>query len=219
VTLSLPQLREALMAWATEGPLRDELVSARAEFFKDTGEVRSDEPTFDAWMDAFVDWYLCERPLSALGTPVERFMKERQGVVPQEELMLYQAFRNTRRSLFKLEKVADGTLGVKDLLTDERLAISERRKPLGVNNGDLFDARILPVDGLWFFTGVPLFHPQECRRQVMRVVAHARKQTPQEMPRVLKELAIRRLRVDRYKRVEPTQLYADLMPKKRFYFW
>jgi hypothetical protein len=190
------------------------LVRARAEFFRGTGEVRSDEPTFDAWMDAFANWYLCDRPLSSAQTPVVRFLTEQSGSLTQEEVQHYQALTRTRRSVFHLLKLREGGMLVRDLFHGDKLEIIERRKPLGVQNGEVFDARLAPVMDGWWLMGAPLYHPADVRRMVARIVRSCRKKGVEHFGSVLHELAVRRLRVDRYKRVDAAELYRDMLPPR-----
>jgi hypothetical protein len=207
------------MTWATHGPLREEMVAARADFFRQSGEVHDDEPSYDAFMDAFVDWYLFDRPMAAFGTPAQRFLKEQGGVMAPDELRPFDAFQRTRPGLFRLESLREGEVRVKDLATRERIVVVERRKMVGVDKGDIFHARLIPMEDGQYFTGMPLFHPSSVRRQVMKVANHARRQGTPAFAEACRNLMLRRLKVDRYKRVAPPTLYADMVPKGLVPFW
>ncbi len=218
MTVPVSTLKERLMAWASEG-LRQEMLDARADFFRASGEVHDDEPSYDAFMDAFADWFLCDRPTSVVGTPAQRFCTERAGVLPPDEQKLFEAFLHTRPGLFCLVKLEDGSVRVKDLFTREALTVVERRRMVGVEKGDIFHARLIPMpDGLWF-TGMPLFHPAEVRRHIMKVANKARRAGEAEFRAAMEQLLLRRLKVDRYKRVEAVTHYQDMVPKGLVPFW
>ena len=87
--------------------------------------------------------------------------------------------------------------------------------------GALLDARVAVLGEGTYFTGAPLFHPREVNSDVRRVLWHARKQQlPGEARTHLQQqLALRRLRADRYPRAATRKLYADLVPPKRFFFF
>lgn len=219
---SLAVARERLMAWATRGPMLEQLQAAKKEFFEPTGEVRADEPTFDAWMDAFADWYLCDRRLPQGLTPAEAYLASEECTsLSEEERASFMAFTRTRWSLFMLLKREEGALRVLDLGSLEKQRVVERRRMVGLNRGDIFEARLIPRDGgEWRFTGMPLFHPPQVRRMVLRVVAHARKAGPTQFGEAARALGVRRLRVDRYRKVPPRSLYQDLLPKRHWlFFW
>lgn len=209
------------MAWAGGSQFREELVLAKSEFFKTWGEVRDDEPCFDAFMDAFVDWYLCDRAMAASGaTPAQLFVREQSGTpLTPEEQVWFGAFANTRLGLFRLESFPEGAVVISDLQRKEKLTVVERRKMAGVEKGDLFHGRVIPLpDGL-YFTGALLFHPKEMRKGVLKIAHHARRAGPKAFEVACAGLMHRRLKVDRYKRVPPSQLYSDLIPKGLVPFW
>ncbi|MEW5854210.1 MAG: hypothetical protein AB2A00_35880 [Myxococcota bacterium] len=214
-----PAAREKLMTWATQGARMEELRAAKAEFFQQVGEVRDDEPNFEAWMDAFGDWYLCDRPLRGGPPPAQQFLNENGALLDPEEHAVFEAFTRTRRSLFSLEAVEEGSLRVRDLQTRERHDVVERRKPAGVEAGDIFDARLIPLPGGMQFTGGMIFHPSEVRRMVKVLASRARKEGPERFQAVMGELALRRLRVDRYRKLTPEVVYADLKPKRMWLPW
>ncbi|MBI5494256.1 MAG: hypothetical protein HY904_04460 [Deltaproteobacteria bacterium] len=218
-TPQVAQLKERLMAWAGDGPHREEMLRARADFFRASGEVRDEEPCFEPVMDAFVDWYLCDRPMEAMGTPVERFLKEQQGVLPAAELEPFQALARTRPGVFLLEGMDEGTIRVRDLFTMDRLVVHERRRLVGVGRGDVFHARLVPLEDGWFFTGFPLFHPTEVRGQVRKVLRHARKAGAAAYAEAQQQLFQKRVKVDRYRHVPPPDLYRDIVPRGLFPLW
>jgi hypothetical protein len=216
---SVSVARERLMDWATRGSHMQELKDAKAEFFKATGEVREDEPTFDAWMDAFADWFLCDRPLAGGPPPAQRFLADQGATLPEEDRLSFESFTRTRWSLFLLERLEDGALTVRDLRDAARHRVLERRRVAGVGRGDVMEARLIPRGEDWRFTGQPLFHPPEVRRLVSRVASAARKEGPERFDQAVRSLAVRRLRVDRYRKVDPRKLYEDLVPKRRWLFF
>ena len=218
MTVPVSTLKERLMAWASQG-LRQDMMDARAEFFRQSGEVHDDEPSFDAFMDAFADWFLCDRPTPVVGTPAQRFVTEQAGVLPPDELKLFEAFLKTRPGLFRLLRLMDGQVKVKDLFTKETLTVMERRRMVGVEKGDIFHARLIPMPDGWWFTGMPLFHPNEVNRQIMKVANQARRAGEPAFREATEQLLLRRLKVDRYKRVEAATLYQDMVPKGLVPFW
>lgn len=207
------------MAWASDGPLREQVLSARTAFFKDTGEVREDEPLFDVFQDAFVDWYLCDLAGQDGLTVAQRFVRDQQGLLPQEELDAMDEFTRTRPSLWVLTKLQNGAVKVRDLLAKETMVVTERRRLAGVQPGDIFNARIIHMGSAWWFTGAPMFHPGQVRHMLKRVASHQRRKQQPKRTELLHTLAARRIRVDRYRRVDPEQHYKDLVPPRRFLFW
>jgi hypothetical protein len=219
VTTPVHALRERIMVWASEGPQRADMLAARSDFFRDTGEVREDEPCFDAYMDAFVDWFVCDHRGADGLTAAERFVRDHRGVLPAEDLAAAGYLTSTRPGLYRLDRVMDGAVVVRNLVSKESVTVTERRRMLGVTKGDVLSARLVETGGQWWFTGAPLFHPAEARTTLGRVAKAQRKKEPHEQSAVFRTISARRIRVDRYRKVSPDHHYKDLAPRRRFLFW
>ena len=81
---------------------RDELLRAKAEYFRQTGEVHEDDNHFfELRMASFFDWYLFERPMDGWSvSPVQRYLADHQYVMPPEDHAVYQGFGEHIHSLF-----------------------------------------------------------------------------------------------------------------------
>jgi hypothetical protein len=143
---------------------------AREEYFERAGKVFDDDAElFDGRMASFLEWYVLERPSSALGDvpPVVHALGDtRAGWSPRDRRGLA-ALASTHHGLFELYSVADRVLDVEDLVGGARFQVTERRKTIGFSPGDVFEARVVwdgetPVFGRTF-----LFHPPDAREVVL----------------------------------------------------
>ena len=75
--------------------------------------------------------------------------------------------------MFELFETKDQMLDVEDLIGGARFAVHERRKPLGMTAGDLFEARLVWDGATVVFGRTFLFHPPDARDVVLEWVERA----------------------------------------------
>ena len=124
-------------------------------------------------MAAFLEWYVLERPLAGIGlTPVACAIEE-GGALPADERRALAALATSHHSMFELFETTGETLDVEDLIGGGRFAVRERRKPLGMAAGDLFEARLVWDGDTIVFGRTFLFHPPDAREVVLEWVERA----------------------------------------------
>jgi len=151
-----------------------EAMRAREEYFDRAGKVFDDDAElFEGRMAAFLEWYVLERPLAGIGlTPVACAIEEAGGL-PADERRTLAALATSHHSVFELFETAGETLDIEDLIGGGRFAVRERRKPLGMAAGDLFEARLLWDGDTIIFGRTFLFHPPDAREVVLEWVERA----------------------------------------------
>jgi hypothetical protein len=151
-----------------------EAMRAREEYFDRTGKVFDDDAElFEGRMAAFLEWYVLDRPMAGIGlTPVACAIEEGAGL-PADERRALAALATSHRSLFELFQTGDQLLDVEDLIGGGRFAVQERRKPLGMTAGDLFEARLVWDGETVIFGRTFLFHPPDAREVVLEWVDKA----------------------------------------------
>jgi hypothetical protein len=164
------------------GAAVDDIVQAKQEYFARTGgEVHEDDRCYEQRMQAFFNWYLFDRKQGG-ATPVERYLREKGAELPgdqkeillgctQSRLTLYE-YRGTR-GLFS--RPARGQVRVRDLVAGKDFDVTERRQMHGLEIGDLFEARLVPVDGTFHFSTSFTYHPRETKRTILREIKRRKK--------------------------------------------
>jgi hypothetical protein len=151
-----------------------EAMRAREEFFDRAGKVFDDDAElFEGRMAAFLEWYVLERPLAGIGlTPIACAIEE-GAALPADERRTLAALAASHRSVFELFETTGEVLDVEDLIGGARFAVRERRKPLGMSAGDLFEARLVWDGDTVVFGRTFLFHPPDAREVVLEWVQRA----------------------------------------------
>src|SRR5215831_624897 len=151
-----------------------EAMRAREEYFDRAGKVFDDDAElFEGRMAAFLEWYVLERPLAGIGlTPIACAIEEGGGL-PADERRALAALATSHHSVFELFETAGETLDIEDLIGGGRFAVRERRKPLGMAAGDVFEARLVWEGDTLIFGRTFLFHPPDAREVVLEWVERA----------------------------------------------
>jgi SEC-C motif len=89
------------------------------------------------------DIALCEARLG------DRFVAERDAVLPDDEALLAQRWQLVERSLFEVEKAGGTHLALRDLRTGDRITVTNTNADSQTQRGELMLGRPLPVNDTW----------------------------------------------------------------------
>jgi hypothetical protein len=206
---------DALLAWAT--PMRDDIVTAKNEYFAATGgEVHEEDRCFEQRMQGFFNYYLFDRAGGHDGTtPVQRYLRERGASLGGKDKDVLLGCTNSRLSLYEyrgrgtlLRRVPQGQVRVRDMVAGENFNVQERRQMHGLEEGDLFEARLVPVAGAFHFSSSFTYHPREVRSTILREIKLRRKAKGPVVARSLCwELERMSLQAERFKNVAIEAIY------------
>src|SRR5438105_2691542 len=190
---------------------RGELLRAKSEYFRATGEVHEDDSFFELRMASFFDWYLFDRSIHGdLRSPVQRFFLDHRTGMPAEEREVYQGFLENVHSLFELRRVKrSGHVVLKDLLANVKRTVIERRERSAIEKGDLFEARLIPYGGALYFTRGFCFYPRQARRYILREAKRARKAAGDMPAELMRRLAYLRYLQERFQHVDVRRIYSE----------
>lgn len=203
---------EEIVRFASEGPLAEELQRAKAEFIQRTGDLFESDDSFERRIAAFLEWYALDRPVAAQGnrTPAQLYLADRGENA--KEIARLEPFTRTTLSLFEFRRAKGEGLVVTDLLTNEKHQVFERRKPAGLESGDVLEARLVPYEDKLVFSEAVNVLPREPRRRILKVARRFRSGKAPVVDRIdlVHRVAYFGNRCERYKHVAPTQIFADL---------
>lgn len=208
-------LYEDVVRFASEGELTEQLVVARKEYVQRTGEMFESDPSFERRIAAFLEWYTLDRRLSSGLTPLEFYVERQGGQHSEEDRARLVALKNSHLSLFEFRRAKDEQMMVLDLLTNEKLSIYERRKPAGLEAGDILEARVVPYDDKLLFSEAFSFEPRDARKAILKAAKAFRKSDGGAAERLalVHRVAYLANRCERYKHVSPKQIFSELEAK------
>jgi hypothetical protein len=215
--VTLAELHEKLLAWATAAPRQAELLRARRAYFDRWGEPHEEERSFEARMNGMLDYYLYDhRPGGGDFTTVDLFLRDQGPLYSSDELARFRALAKTVHGLFEVRKLRPGdSLRLREVFSGRDLEVAERRQMPGLGKGDLLEARLLSHDGQLHFSGAFLFHPKEVRKLVLAEAKKRRKAAgkgPVAVDEFLAQLSRMAQKLERYRNVKVESLYDFRLP-------
>jgi hypothetical protein len=215
--MTLQELHEKLLAWATAAPRQEELLRARRSHFDRCGEPHEEERSFETRMNGMLDHYLYDhRPGGGADTTLELFLKDQGSAYASDELTLFRALAKTRHGLFEVRKVRPGEwVRLRDVFRGDDHEVTERRQLVAIEKGDLIEARLLPYRDRLYFSSSFLFHPRAARKLVLAEVKKRKKagDGPVDVPAFLAQLSRMALKLERYRNVRLESLYDFTAPQ------
>ena len=206
--VSYQSLLDELYSVASAEARKPDVLAARAEFFRLTGEVFEDDRTFEMRMASFLDYYLFDHRSPVTGrTAAEEFQAAKLKAGAPEAALLA-AFTRTLHGLFEVRKLSPGVVRLRELFTGVDHDVTERRTLAGLQKGDVLEARLIPLgDGLMFSPAF-CFHPREAVKAIKREVKRRKKKEPDRRAQELVwEASKRAMKVDRYRQIAVEKIY------------
>lgn len=174
--MTLPELHDRLLAWATAPTRQADLLAARADHFGRYGEPHEEDQSYERRMNGMLDFYLYEwRPSPLAPSTLERFAAEEGSTLTAADHGTMAGLVAQRRGLFEVKRLQPGVVRVVDVFTGEVIEVAERRQVAGLEKGDLLEARLLPYEGKLVFSGAFLYHPREARKLILAEVKRLKK--------------------------------------------
>jgi len=205
---SYPPLLDSLFALASQEERKPDVLAAKAEYFRLTGEIFEDDRSFEMRMACFLDYYVFDyRPASSGRTPAEELHASKlKAKDPEAEVVA--AFTRTVHSLFEVRKLGPGFVRLRELFSGVDHDVTERRTMAGLQKGDVLEARLIPLDGGLVFSPAFCFHPREAVKAIKREAKRRKRKEPQRAPMELVwEAAKRALKADRYRQIAVEKIY------------
>ncbi|HTS79881.1 MAG TPA: hypothetical protein VMH40_04725 [Myxococcaceae bacterium] len=200
---------DQLIAYASSEERKPDLLAAKTEYFQRTGEVFEDDKQFEMRMASFLDFYLFDRRRGGTGrTPAEEFLEARAAAGDAAELAAFRSFTETVHGLFEVRKIKPGMVRLRELFGGKEFEVTERRHTVGLEKGDILEARLVPFDGALLFSTAFCFHPREAVKAIKKEVKRRKKVMPDAPPVQLTwEAAKRALKADRYRQIAVDKIY------------
>lgn len=209
---------EEVARFAAEGELTAELQLAKKEYIKRTGDLFETDASFERRIAIFLEWYILDRKISFRPelTPAELFIMQYGKSMDENNCNSYASLTRTELSIFEIISFKHEKIKVKNLLTGKKLLIFERRKPAGLEIGDILEARIIPFDDLFLFSDCYFCEPREARKEILAAAKKFRKTKSTENDKIafVHQVEFLANRSERYKHINVRKIFAELVSYK-----
>ena len=214
--MTLQELHDNLLAWATAEPRKESLLRARRLHFERAGEPHEDDTSFESRMNGMLDQYLYDFRPDGQTTLVELFLQANGASLSPEDQTRYRDLGRNVHGLFEVRRIRPAEIRLRDVFTERDHDVTERRQMAGLAKGDLLEARLLPFEGQLLFSGSFLYHPHMVRKAILSEVKRLKKQAGKgHLPDVetfLAQLSRMAFKFERYRNVKVESIY-DFSPE------
>ena len=143
----------------TQNHSQDDIFQAKKDFQKISGEIFEDDKSFESRMGSFLEWYTFDRPSPDSGfTPLQQYLKKES--LPPENRELAEAVSHGNHGLFIAKKIKSECVIVVDVMDNEKYQVMEDQGSILFNSDDLFEGRLIPYKGQYYFTEHFCYHPK-----------------------------------------------------------
>jgi hypothetical protein len=150
---------------------------------------------------------LFERILPPSGqTPLQTFVARKRDQLSPDELAVYEGFSQNVHNLFVVRKTKKNGVHLRDLITKQKYFV-EDELPAAFAKGQVFEGRLVPFQGRWCFTKGYVFHPPAATKLIEKHLKTINVDDAESRKALMRDLAIRRLKADRYKHIDAVQFY------------
>ena len=163
----LKETLEQLFEFVAQHIPSEQIMMAKKEYQKTTGEIYEDDKSYNSRMTLFLEWYLLDQyEPGTRQTVLENIIEDNSFSWTPDRLESYKDVSKNIQALFEIKKVRDNSVTVLDLFTDEKYQIEEEDSKLAFRKNDIFQGRIVPHNDKYFFTGYFCFHPNKTQRYI-----------------------------------------------------
>ncbi len=189
---------------------KDELATAKSEFFANAGTLDENSEHFESRMAQFYDWYFFTRELVGYKqTPLEACHLVRELRFSDEELKIIEILKQQRHSLFEFIKIKNGDVYIKDLLANKKLIVKASPYVFGFDPDEVFEVRLIPSGDSYIFTRGFCFHPESAKKFILSEVKRHRKDPDLDPDVMMLRLIKMRYKFEQYKHVRPEMIYSN----------
>jgi hypothetical protein len=216
--MTLQELHERLLSWATAAPRDQDLMRARKEHFDQYGEPHEEDRSYEVRLNGMLDFYLYDWRAEGGPTTLERFVAAEGPALAPGDLEAFRGLAGNVHGLFEVRKIVEGQVRLRDVFSGEDREVTERRQIAGLEKNDLLEARLMPFEGALIFSGAFLYHPREARKAILAEVKRMKKAAGRgavlDAKPFLAQLSRMAMKMERYRNVRLESIY-DFSPEAR----
>jgi hypothetical protein len=205
-------LFDELLAFVAQPPYAAELVPGRLEYLRQTGEVFTEDRSFDLRMQGFLDWFVFDRPLASNGDPPVRIYPTAAGL-DEARSTEFRLLGRTVHGLFEVVSQRSQGLTLLNLLTEARYRVPLPGRVEGFDHADFFEGRLVPYQGSYHLSPAFIFHPRDIRSLVLYELERQRhERSLQSVQEVIFTLSRMATKAEHYRNVKIEAIYDFARP-------
>lgn len=204
-----PYISEILEVYG-RGAYYDEIKRAKEHYFTRAFKVAEGSDRYESELNLFFDWFVFERNLEREElSPIRLFCSKELSEMPQEKKLVFEALGNSFSSVFELLRIKDDEAVIKDLFDGETYVIEEIENPKTFQKGDIFQARLVPIEDKILFSTAFLFHPKEAKAYLKKEIKKIKNLKAENKKEIMLRLALMKHRSEQYPHIDVSHIYSE----------
>lgn len=163
---------DQLIEYVTQNNDADYIFQAKQGYQKVTGEIYVDDKSYETRMGLFLEWFIFDRLTPEKNISLIESITTGNTHWNLSDLSIFRDFSRSIHSLFLVKKIRDEGVTLQDLFSDEKYEVNEPESKIMFQSKDIFEGRLLPYEGEYYFSGNFCFHPQEVSKYLFKVSKH-----------------------------------------------
>ena len=145
----------------------NEMVAAKKEFEQTCGQIFETDRSYDARINAFHNWYILDRPLTARGlTPLQYFVEYNANSFVPDELEGFRRLGEQIHSVFEVVRLGREEATVRDLIQRKKYSLAEISSLAGLERGSIFNTRVFPNGEGREISNYLILHPDSVAKRI-----------------------------------------------------
>ncbi len=154
---------EYLIKAATNTPYSKNLLAARQEYNKYTGDIFDDDKSYENRMSLFLEWYIFCYIDPTSDETVLKLIINNDKKIPPDILKTISSFDSNIHALFIIKKIKKNSVRVLNLFNNEQYDVVEPLEKFYFCKNSIFEGRLLSHEKSYYFTGMFCFHPDDSK--------------------------------------------------------
>lgn len=156
---------DLLIQKITQDQDSNDILEARREYQKFSGEIYEDDRSYEARMGLFLEWYVFDRIVPGREKSLlELFLNSNGGGGGAEKFKNGDDFTNNINGLFVVKKIRDDEVVALNLLDNTKYSVKENEGKFLFQKNVLFEGRIVRINENYYFSSNFCFHPKDAEK-------------------------------------------------------
>jgi hypothetical protein len=198
-----------LSKMASEERFADKAKEAYEIYTSKVGGIYSEDRSYESRMTLFLEWFIFECQAIQTGESVLEVYKDEMARGSDAELNLVAAMKDHVRDVFLVKSSKAGVIKAQALYENGKYVICDSYRADLFSKGELFEARIVEVDGNWRLTNGFCHHPSAALKFIKEEMKRIRKASGNGLDEFFFQLAAMSMKLERSRQIEVTQIYKS----------
>lgn len=179
----------------------EDIFEAKKDFQEISGKIFEDDKSYESRIGSFLEWYTFDRAAPDSGlTPLQHYLQNLDRSIDPEKKELAEAISKSIHGLFIAKKIKSDCVFVVDIMNDLKYRVLETQGSTLFNFDDIFEGRLIPYKGQFYFTDHFCYHPKATAgfiRAKVKSLNTQEKEALSREKRLLKDIAIPRKKLSK----------------------